>query len=54
MPSNPVLVDRQSRQPVAPMAVRAADGRALALGELEWLDRGGTARSRAAPRPRAA
>ena len=29
MPSNPVLVDRQSRRPVAPMAVRAADGRAL-------------------------
>ena len=25
--------------PVAPMAVRAADGRALALSELEWLDR---------------
>ena len=40
MPSNPVLVDRQSRRPVAPMAVRAADGRALQLNELEWLDRG--------------
>lgn len=40
MPSNPVLVDRHSRHPVAPMAVRAADGRALALSELEWLDRG--------------
>ena len=39
MPSNPVLVDRHSRQPVAPMAVRAADGRALSLSELEWLDR---------------
>lgn len=39
MPSNPVLVDRQSRQPVAPIAVRAADGRALALQELEWVDR---------------
>jgi DNA-binding HxlR family transcriptional regulator len=39
MPSNPVLVDRQSRRPVAAMAVRAADGRALELSELEWLDR---------------
>lgn len=39
MPSNPVLVDRQSRRPVAPVAVRAADGRALQLSELEWLDR---------------
>jgi DNA-binding HxlR family transcriptional regulator len=38
-PSNPVLVDRQSRLPVAPMAVRAADGRALGLNELEWMDR---------------
>jgi DNA-binding HxlR family transcriptional regulator len=39
VPSNPVLVDRQSRLPVATMAVRASDGRALALNELEWLDR---------------
>ena len=39
MPSNPVLVDRRSRRPVAPMAVRAADGRQLSLDELEWLDR---------------
>ena len=39
VPSNPVLVDRQSRLPVAPMAVRAADGRALALSELDWVDR---------------
>jgi DNA-binding HxlR family transcriptional regulator len=39
MPSNPVLVDRQSRRPVAAMAVCAADGRALQLSELEWLDR---------------
>ncbi len=39
VPSNPVLVDRQSRRPIAPMAVRAQDGRPLALHELEWLDR---------------
>lgn len=39
VPSNPVLVDRQGRRPVEPMAVRAADGRALQLSELEWLDR---------------
>ena len=38
-PSNPVLVDRYSRQPIAPMAVRASDGRILTLSELEWLDR---------------
>lgn len=38
-PSNPVLVDRQSRRPILPMTVRAADGRALGLGEMEWLDR---------------
>ena len=39
MPSNPVLVDRQSRRPVATLAVRAADGRPLSLPELEWVDR---------------
>ena len=39
VPSNPVLVDRQSRRPVAPMAVRAADGRPLSLSELDWVDR---------------
>jgi DNA-binding HxlR family transcriptional regulator len=38
VPSNPVLVDRQSRQPIAPMTVVAADGRPLTLGELEWID----------------
>lgn len=38
-PSNPVLVDRQSRRPIAPMAVHAADGRVLGLNELEWVDR---------------
>ena len=39
VPSNPVLVDRLSRLPVEPVAVRAADGRTLSLSELEWLDR---------------
>ena len=39
MPSNPVLVDRQSRRPVAPLGVRSADGRPLSLSELEWVDR---------------
>ena len=38
VPSTPVLVDRQSRQPIAPVAVRAADGRPLSLSELEWVD----------------
>ena len=39
VPSNPVLVDRATRMPVEQMAVRAADGRPLALGDLEWVDR---------------
>jgi DNA-binding HxlR family transcriptional regulator len=39
VPSNPVLCDRQSRRPVAQIAVRAADGRPLSLDELDWLDR---------------
>ncbi len=38
-PSNPVLVDRHSRRPIAPMTVRAEDGRPLSLGEMEWVDR---------------
>ena len=39
VPSNPVLVDRQSRKPVAPITVRSADGRPLSLSELDWVDR---------------
>jgi len=39
MPSNPVLVDKRDKQPVAQIVVRAADGRALAHDELEWLDK---------------
>ena len=38
-PSNPVLVDRYSRQPIQPVAVRSAEGRVLSLDELEWVDR---------------
>lgn len=39
VPSNPVLVDRATRHPVEPLAVRSADGRPLSLGELDWVDR---------------
>ena len=38
MPSNPVLVDRANRLPVEQIAVRAADGRPLQLGDLDWVD----------------
>ncbi|HEX8365502.1 MAG TPA: helix-turn-helix domain-containing protein [Allosphingosinicella sp.] len=39
VPSNPVLVDRITRLPVEQMAVRAADGRPLNIGDLDWVDR---------------
>ncbi|HEX8655863.1 MAG TPA: helix-turn-helix domain-containing protein [Allosphingosinicella sp.] len=39
MPSNPVLVDRITRLPVEQIAVRAADGRPLTIGDLDWVDR---------------
>jgi DNA-binding HxlR family transcriptional regulator len=39
VPSNPVLVDRYSRRPIAPITVQSEDGRPLALGEMEWIDR---------------
>lgn len=38
VPSNPVLVDRNNREPVEQIAVRAADGRPLTLGDLDWVD----------------
>ena len=38
-PSNPVLVDSITRQPIAEMAPRSIDGRVLKLGEMEWVDR---------------
>ena len=39
VPSNPVLVDRATRRPIAAMAVHSADGRPLKHGDMEWLDR---------------
>lgn len=39
VPSNPVLVDCRDHQPIAPMEIRAHDGRAIAWSELQWLDR---------------
>ncbi|HEX8240168.1 MAG TPA: helix-turn-helix domain-containing protein [Allosphingosinicella sp.] len=39
MPSNPVLVDRYTRKPIAPMIVQSADGRELSLRDMEWVDR---------------
>jgi DNA-binding HxlR family transcriptional regulator len=39
MPSNPVLVDRYTRKPIAPITVQAADGRELSLRDMEWIDR---------------
>lgn len=39
IPSNPVLVDCRDRQPIAPLAIRAHDGRELAYSDLAWLDR---------------
>ena len=38
-PSNPVLVDRYTRQPIAPILVQSADGRPLSLRDMEWVDR---------------
>lgn len=39
VPSNPVLVDREGGRPIAPVAIRAEDGRALTWHELQWRDR---------------
>jgi DNA-binding HxlR family transcriptional regulator len=38
-PSNPVLVDRATRRPIAAMAVRDADLKPITRGQLEWVDR---------------
>jgi DNA-binding HxlR family transcriptional regulator len=37
--SNPVLVDRQDRQPVRPITVQGHDGRPLGWSDLMWLDK---------------
>lgn len=37
--ANPVLVDRYTRRPIAPITVRSADGRPLTLRDMEWVDR---------------
>lgn len=39
MPSNPVLVDRYTRKPIAPIIVQSADGRELGIRDMEWVDR---------------
>ncbi|MFL6857571.1 MAG: winged helix-turn-helix transcriptional regulator [Allosphingosinicella sp.] len=44
VPSNPVLVDRRSRRPIAPIQVRAENGAPLTLGDMEWIDRSEVAR----------
>ncbi|MBC2669102.1 winged helix-turn-helix transcriptional regulator [Novosphingobium piscinae] len=38
VPSNPVLVDRRDRRPIAPIAVHAQDGRVLDYADLLWVD----------------
>lgn len=35
-PASPVLVDSRDRRPIAPVVVRAWDGRVLAKGDLLW------------------
>ena len=36
VPATPILVDAQDRRPIAPVAVRAHDGRVLKKGDLIW------------------
>ncbi|ANU06406.1 winged helix-turn-helix transcriptional regulator [Paraurantiacibacter namhicola] len=36
---NPVLVDKQSGQPLAPVVMRSADGRELDYEDLDWAER---------------
>ena len=38
VPSNPVLVDKRDRLPVAAIALHAHDGRALGPQDLAWVD----------------
>jgi DNA-binding HxlR family transcriptional regulator len=48
LPSNPVLVDRLNRRPIAPITVCAEDGRPLTVGDMEWVDRSQIGKSEAA------
>lgn len=38
VPSNPVLIDRRDRRPIAPITIRAQDGRVLEYEDLAWAD----------------
>lgn len=50
VPCNPVLVDVRDHQPIAPIRVRAADGRELDWADLAWEDRS-TPDTEKQPRP---
>lgn len=39
VPANPVLVDARDKEPIAPIRIRAADGRELGWHDLAWQDR---------------
>ena len=39
VPSNPVLVDKRDRLPIAPISIYAHDGRKIEWAELQWQDR---------------
>jgi hypothetical protein len=41
VPSNPVLVDARDGQPIAPIAIRAHDGREIGWHDLAWKPRDG-------------
>jgi len=41
VPSNPVLVDKRDERPIAPIAIRAADGREIGWHDLAWKEREG-------------
>ena len=41
VPANPVLVDARDREPIAPIAIRAHDGRELGWHDLAWKERDG-------------
>jgi DNA-binding HxlR family transcriptional regulator len=48
VPSNPVLVDRYSRRPIAPITVYSEEGRPLTIGDMEWIDRADIGKGEAA------